>query len=291
MHPKIDIIIATRDNVDILKTCVESILEKTRYDNYQILIVDNDSQTSDTYSYYQSLSEDKLIVQLNYPGIFNYSAINNYAVNISDADIVVLLNNDTEIISECWLDELARQASRQDVGCVGAKLYYSNKRIQHGGVLVGVSGVAGHAHRYSRGDRPGFCGRLELSQNYSAVTAACLAVRRDTYLDVGGLDEVNLAVSWNDVDFCLKVKSRGFRNLWTPYAELFHHEGLSRGSDDTASKRKQTDAERQFMMSKWDIENIIDPAFHPLLARDSESFVLADAISQPSDFGLPIVSG
>lgn len=287
--PYVDIIIPTRDNIEILKACIESILTKTRYQNYRIIIVDNDSRVSDTLLYYESLADNQRVVLLKYPGAFNYSAINNHAVNESDAEIVVLLNNDTEVISDGWLNELVRQALRPEIGCVGAKLYFSNKRIQHGGVLVGINGVAGHAHRYSRGDAQGYCGRLQHPSNLSAVTAACLAVRRKTYLEAGGLDDVHLAVSWNDVDFCLKVKSQGYRNLWTPYAELFHHEGFSRGGDDTASKRKRTEKERQFMLQKWKLANATDPAYHPLLASDSESFALSDAISQPFDFSQPIM--
>ena len=205
----------------------------------------------ETERYYQSLENDERVRLIRYKQPFNYSAINNFAVGCTDAPILVLLNNDTEVISASWLDELVRQALRPDVGCVGAKLYYSNGRIQHAGVVVGITGVAGHAFRYERGDEDGYCGRLQASQNYTAVTAACLAVRRETYLQVGGFDQDNLSVAWNDVDFCMKVQASGLRNVWTPYAELFHHEGLSRGSDDTPAKIQRVNAERRVMMERW----------------------------------------
>ena len=210
-----------------------------------------------------------------HPGVFNYSAINNAAVKKTHGDIILLLNNDTEVINEDWLDEMVRQAIRPGTGCVGAKLYYSNGMIQHGGVITGITGVAGHAHRFQSGDSDGYCGRLKLSQNFSAVTAACLAVRRETYKQVGGLDELELGVAWNDVDFCLRVKRAGFNNLWTPYAELFHHEGLSRGADDTKDKVARARSEYAVMQRRWHLDQCVDPAYHPDLTRDHEDFSLA----------------
>ncbi|WP_157735828.1 glycosyltransferase family 2 protein [Granulosicoccus antarcticus] len=273
--PTVDIIIPTRDKVEVLKACVDSVLEKSTYACYRLLIVDNDSEKAETQNYYESLKNISNVTLLSYAGTFNYSAINNFAVSHSDADVLVLLNNDTEVISPGWLEELVSQAMRPGVGCVGAKLYYSNGRIQHGGVIVGIAGVAGHAHRYSPRQGRGYCNRLLVSQNMTAVTAACLAVRRQTYLDAGGLDEEALQVAWNDVDFCLKVRELGYRNVWTPYAELFHHEGLSRGADDTRSKVRRVDAERQVMRARWSMDTFDDPAYHPLLTRDNESFGLA----------------
>ena len=277
--PMVDIIIPTRDQVEVLKACIDSIFEKTQFKNYRLLVVDNDSKEAETHEYYKELQADSRVKLLHYAGDFNYSAINNYAVANSEAPLVVLLNNDTEVISPGWLEELAGQALRDEIGCVGAKLYYSNGRIQHGGVVVGINGVAGHAHRYCTGDARGYCDRLVSTQNLTAVTAACLAIRRSTYLEVGGLDQKHLGVAWNDVDLCLKVQQLGFRNLWTPYAELFHHEGLSRGADDTPAKMLRVNTERQVMIGRWKLDSFNDPAYHPLLTRESEQFTLGRTIT------------
>lgn len=275
--PMVDIIIPTRDKKDVLEACIDSVIERTDYPNYRILVVDNDSKETDTENYYSRMLKDKRIRLLRYVGSFNYSAINNYAVAESDAPILVLLNNDTEVISRCWLDELVGHAVRKDIGCVGAKLYYSNGRVQHGGVIVGITGVAGHAHRYSDRYAKGYCNRLVSTQNMSAVTGACLAIKRKTFMEAGGLDQECLGVAWNDVDLCLKVQQLGYRNLWTPYAELFHHEGLSRGADDTREKIERVDSERRVMIDRWKLDTYSDPAYHPSLTRHSENFVLNNA--------------
>ncbi len=277
--PAVDIIVPTKDKVDVLRNCLESVLSKTQYSNFRIIIADNQSCEDETERYYQSLENEERVTLLRYQQPFNYSAINNFAVACTDAPILVLLNNDTEVISSNWLDELVRQALRPEVGCVGAKLHYSNGRIQHAGVVVGITGVAGHAFRYERGDDDGYCGRLQASQNYTAVTAACLAVRRETYLKVGGFDQEYLSVAWNDVDFCMKVQASGLRNVWTPYAELFHHEGLSRGSDDTVEKVQRVNSERKIMLERWALNEFQDPAYHPLLMRDSENFGLGITVT------------
>lgn len=276
--PSVDIIIPTRDKADVLKVCIDSVLQKTRYSNYRIVLVDNDSVEPQTADYYRSLAEVPRVELLRFSGAFNYSAINNHAIADGDSRIVVLLNNDTEVISPDWLDEMVRQAIRPDIGCVGAKLHYSNGRIQHGGVIVGITGVAGHAHRYSLMHARGYGDRLIASQNMTAVTAACLAIRREIYQQVGGLDQDKLGVAWNDVDLCMKVRSLGYRNLWTPHATLYHHEGLSRGADDTRNKMKRVESERQVMMTRWALNTFQDPAYHPLLARDNESFSLGKSI-------------
>lgn len=278
--PSVDIIIPSRDHVDVLRTCIESVIGKTCYPKFNIIVVDNDSQEAATESYYQTLENDSRLKLLRFKGAFNYSAINNFAVSHSDADVLVLLNNDTEVMTPHWLDEMIRQAMRKEVGCVGAKLYYSNGRVQHGGVILGITGIAGHAHRYSPRNASGYCGRLMMSQNLSAVTAACLAVRRSVWEQAGGLDEEHLRVAWNDVDFCLKVQQAGYRNLWTPHAELFHHEGLSRGADNTPEKIRRVDAERQTMLDRWTLDKVIDPAYHPRLTRDSESFSVCALATQ-----------
>lgn len=273
-EPSVDIIIPTRDRVDLLKVCVESVLAQTRYERMRIVIVDNQSVESETHAFYASMSTESRVEIQRFDAPFNYSAINNTAVSLSSADVVVLLNNDTEVINPDWLSELVRQAVRPEIGCVGAKLYYSNGMIQHGGVILGVTGVAGHAHRFFPADADGYCGRLKLPQNISAVTAACLAVKRRVYEEVGGLDEVNLKVAYNDVDFCLKVKEAGYRNVWTPYAELYHHESVSRGADDTRKKVSRSRAEFQYMLRRWHTNSIEDPAYNPNLTVDHEDFGL-----------------
>ncbi len=174
---------------------------------------------------------------------FNYSAINNYGALYARGDILGLVNNDIEPIGGDWLDEMVRQVCRPRIGCVGAKLYYPNDTLQHGGVILGIGGVAGHAHKYFQRSSPGYFTRLHLAHNLSAVTAACLLLRKAVFEEVGGLNEEHLAIAFNDVDLCLKVREAGYRNLWTPYAELYHHESISRGADDNAKKRARAAGE------------------------------------------------
>lgn len=272
--PVVEIIIPTRDSIDILKPCVDSVLSKTIYKNYKITIVDNDSQDDDTFSYFDSLSHFSNVEVIKRPGIFNYSKINNFAVNRSEADYVLLLNNDIEVISPDWLTEMVSIAQDQHVGCVGAKLYYTDGRIQHAGVTLGIGGVAGHTHKYMPGNAAGYFSRLHLTHEVSAVTAACLLVKRTNYIKAGGLDENNLKVAFNDVDFCLKLRSLGLKNIWTPYAELFHHESVSRGHEDTPEKKERFDAEVEFMKNKWGETLKNDPYYNPNLSLQFEDFSL-----------------
>ncbi len=273
--PSVDIVIPTKDKVGLLRTCISSILEKTEYSNYKIVVIDNGSVEPATIRYYDNNISDPRVRLIRSPGEFNYSLLNNSAVRQSDADVLVLLNNDTEVISPEWLSVMTQYAIQPDVGCVGAKLYYSNNRVQHGGVIVGLKGMAGHAHRFAGRYDDGYCGRLKLSQNMTAVTAACLAVRRSVYESVGGLDQINLKVAYNDVDFCLRVLEAGYQNIWTPRAELFHHESVSRGSDDTPEKRARFVKEFQFMSKRWNISCLDDAAYNPNLTKDLEDFSLA----------------
>ncbi len=274
-EPMVDIIIPTRDRVDLLRCCVDSIFKETAYQNYRITVVDNGSSDPATHAYYETLRDNRRFNVEEYPGEFNYSAINNYAVAQTSGDIVVLLNNDTEICKSDWLTNMVAQAVRPEVGCVGAKLYYSSGLIQHAGVIVGIRGVAGHAHRFYPRDADGHCGRLKIAQNVSAVTAACLAVRREIFEEVGGLDEVNLKVAYNDVDFCLRVLEAGYDNIWTPHVELYHHESVSRGSDDTLKKARRFQQEYDYMISRWHTDTMKDPSYNPNLALDQEDFWLA----------------
>lgn len=271
-EPLVSLIIPTKNGMDLVKQCIESIEQKTCYANLEVLLVDNQSDSEQDIAYFKQLSSDKRVKLLSYNKPFNYSAINNYAVKHAKGSIVVLLNNDVEVINSEWLSEMVSLCLRNEVGCVGAKLYYPNNSLQHAGVVLGLGGVAGHSHKYFDKEHDGYFKRLKVRQNLSAVTAACLAVRKEVYLQVGGLNEADLTVAFNDVDFCLKVHSAGYKNIWTPYAELYHHESISRGSEDTPEKRARFAAEIDYMKRTWAKMLSNDPYYHPLLTRDREDF-------------------
>ena len=270
--PLVSIIIPTRDKVDILKACVESIQHGTDYAAWEMLIVDNGSLEPQTLAWLEQIQKDVRIRVISYPGPFNYSAINNFAVRQANGEVVVLLNNDIEVISRDWLTEMVGHALRPEIGAVGAKLLYPNDMVQHAGVALGIGGVAGHVHRYLGGTEPGYYFRAIATQNYSVVTAACLAVRKAVYEEVGELDAVNLKVAFNDVDFCLKLLKAGYRNVFTPHALLYHHESLSRGHDDTPEKKAIFEQEFGYMKTFWG--QISDPAYNPNLSLEFEDFSL-----------------
>lgn len=275
-EPLVSLIIPTRNGFEILKPCVESILDKTTYTNFEILILDNQSTDDATLVWFKSIQEDTRIRVLPYDHPFNYSAINNFGVKHAQGSIIGLINNDVEVIGGNWLTEMVSHACRAEVGCVGAKLYYSNGQIQHAGVILGLGHVAGHAHRFAERDSSGYFNRLNLVQNYSAVTGACLLVRRSIYEQVGGLNERDLAVAYNDVDFCLRVRAAGYRNVWTPHAELYHHESVSRGEDDTPEKKARFAKEVAYMRSTWAEELKNDPCYNPNLSKLREDFSLRE---------------
>jgi GT2 family glycosyltransferase len=272
----VSLLIPTRNKLDILKPCVESILEKTTYKNFEIIILDNQSTDPDILAWFREIQTNHQVKVLLYNHPFNYSAINNFGVCYAKGSIIGLINNDVEVISENWLSEMVTHSCRQEIGCVGAKLYYSNGQIQHAGVILGLGHVAGHAHRFAERDADGYFGRLKLVQNYSAVTGACLLVRREIYEQVGGLNEQDLPVAYNDVDFCLRVQAAGYRNLWTPHAELYHHESVSRGEDDTPEKKARFDKEVAYMRNTWSKELDNDPCYNPNLSRLREDFSLRE---------------
>ena len=257
----VSLIIPTRDRVDLLRNCVESIRKKTDYGPYEIIIVDNGSREAATHAYLNALTDQGAARIVSWDRPFNYSAINNFAVSHAKGSIVGLVNNDIEVITSSWLTEMASWAAQEDVGCVGAKLYYANDRVQHAGVVLGPGGVAGHVFlnipRHALGD----FGRAAVACNYSAVTGACLIVSKSIYEAVGGLDEDNLAVAFNDVDFCLKVREAGYNNVWTPFAELYHLESASRGSDEDPIKAERFSREVAFMMKKWGAHLSEDPYY------------------------------
>jgi GT2 family glycosyltransferase len=249
-EPLVSIIIPTRDGYNILSKCIKSILEKTLYKNYEIIIIDNQTTSKKTLAYFNKLDKYENIRILKYPHAFNYSAINNFAVKHAKGEIIALLNNDVEIISYHWLTEMVQHAIREDIGAVGAMLYYDDNTIQHAGVILGIGGVAGHSHKYFQKGVNGYFSRLKIIQNLSAVTGACIVVRKKLYEEIGGLEE-NLKVAFNDVDFCLKLIEKGYRNLWTPYVELYHHESISRGKENNPEKIARFNSEIDYMKSRW----------------------------------------
>jgi GT2 family glycosyltransferase len=275
--PVVSIIIPTKDEVKFLRNCIESIIKKTTYKNYEIIIINNNSQQSETVKYFSEIQQKiNNIKVIDYNNEFNYAAINNFAVKHAKGELILLLNNDTEVLNSEWLTEIVSHAVRPEIGCVGAKLYYPNGSIQHGGVIIGLGGVAGHSHKHFPLNHPGYMGRLQIVQNLSAVTGACLMVKKKIYEDVGGLDEENLKIAFNDVDFCLKVREAGYKNLWTPYAELIHYESKTRGYDDTPEKIERFKKEIEFMKKKWKNKLLIDPYYNPNLTLDREDFSIKD---------------
>lgn len=274
--PLVSLIIPTRDALDVLRPCIDSILQRTAYTNYELLIVDNQSSSADALDYLERLQKDRSnkIRVLRYDRPFNYSAINNFAVAHANGDVLALVNNDIEVLSSNWLDEMVSQAMRPGVGCVGAKLYYPDGTLQHGGVILGIGGVAGHAHQFASKDDVGYFNRLRIVHNVSAVTGATLVVRKSVYQAVGGMDAANLAVAFNDVDFCLRVLTAGYRNVWTPYAELIHHESKTRGSNDTSAKQLQFENECAFMHKRWGELLKRDPYYNPNLSLHREDYSL-----------------
>jgi glycosyltransferase involved in cell wall biosynthesis/tetratricopeptide (TPR) repeat protein len=272
--PRVTVVIPTRDRGDLLRKCVEGLLHRTEYPDFEILIVDNQSQEQATKVYFNQLRDVPRVRILSYDAPFNYSAINNFAIAQATGSLICLLNNDTEVITRDWLTEMASHAVRPGIGAVGALLYYPDGRIQHGGVLVGLSGVAAHAHfRLPRGDF-GYFGRAALIQNLSAVTAACLMVPKTVLDQVRGLNQKDLAIAYSDVDLCLRIREAGYRIVWTPHAELYHCESASRGPDTDHDKVDRFRAEASYMLGRWSHILDRDPYYNPNLRQDG-SFDLA----------------
>lgn len=248
-QPLVSILIPTRNGLHLLSRCITSIIEKTTYKNYEIIVIDNGSDENKTINYLKSITCDFIkVIRDDSP--FNYSTINNNAVEQANGDYICLMNNDTEVITEDWLTEMMSFAIEPDIGCVGAKLLYPNDNVQHGGVILGIGGLAGHCHWNLHESEPGYFNRAQLAQELSAVTAACLIVKKSIYKEVGGLDP-SLAVAFNDVNFCLDVLYAGYKNIWTPFAKLYHFESATRGYEDTPEKMKRFAQEVDFMKNKW----------------------------------------
>jgi GT2 family glycosyltransferase len=272
--PQVSMIIPTRNEVELIRRCVESIGEKTEYRDFEILIVDNGSDDPETIQYLRGLEAAGAVRLLSYPHPFNFSAINNFAVRHVRGELLAFLNNDLEVIDSGWLGEMVSHAVRPEIGAVGACLWYPDDRLQHGGVVLGLGGVAGHAMKMLPRGAKGYNARAVLVQNYSAVTAACMLVRRRVFDEIGGFDADNLPIAFNDVDLCLRIREKGYRNLWTPYAQLYHHESASRGPEDTPEKQARFGKEIAYMRHRWGQLLHHDPAYNPNLTDRTEDFAL-----------------
>lgn len=273
--PMVSIIIPTRNARHLVEVCIKSIRDRTRYRNHEIILVDNGSDDPAALAYFAEINQIDNIRVIRDEQPFCYSAINNRAAEQAHGDVLVFLNNDIEVINPEWLDELVSHACRPGVGAVGARLIYPNGTIQHAGIVLGIGGWAGHAHKSFSSLAHGYAGRLTLLNNYSAVTGACLAVQKQYFMKVGGFDEVNLRVACNDVDLCLKFTELGLRNLYTPFASLYHHESATRGYEDTPEKKARFQKEVDHMWKRWPKLMANDPAYSPNLTLDAEDFGLA----------------
>ncbi len=268
----ISILIPTHDQPEKLKCAVDSILEKSTYTNYEIIIINNSSAQEQALSVFDELRKRDQIRIIDYPHPFNFSAINNFGVEQISSDYVVFLNDDTEVITPSWLEAMLEHAQKDQIGAVGAKLLYRDNTIQHGGILIGQPQIAVHAHRGFPKDSEGYQKRLVSVQNFSAVTAACMMIRRKLFLEVGGFDE-NLPLAYNDVDLCLKLLALGKRIVWTPYAELYHDESQTRGLEVSLEKQRRLSSETSYFLEGWkDVIEKGDPYYNPNLLLENGAF-------------------
>ncbi|HEY1944484.1 MAG TPA: glycosyltransferase [Roseiarcus sp.] len=274
--PLVSVIVLTKDRADLLSVCADGVLNRTDYPNIELLIVDHQSKEQATRDLFGTLERDPRVTILPYAGEFNFSAMNNMAVSAAKGTILALLNNDIEVMEPGWLGEMVSHAVRPEVGAVGAKLYYADGRLQHAGVVIGVGGVAGHSFLFEGREALGYFGQATLTRAVSAVTGACLVVRKSVFLEARGLDAEAFPIAFNDIDFCLKVQSKGYRNVWTPFAELVHHESLSRGYEDTPEKKARFARECANFRDRWAavIEN--DPYYNPNLSLRSSKYDVAE---------------
>ncbi len=273
--PLVSIVIPNKDHIDDLKRCMRSIDEKSTYHNYEYMIIENNSEEQETFAYYEELEKTRENVHVEYwDGPFNYAAINNFGVSKANGEYILLLNNDVEVINDDWLEELLSYCMREEVGVVGARLYYEDETIQHAGVVIGFGGIAGHCFVQQKRGVTGYQHRIICTQDYSAVTAACMMVKKSVFQEVGGLSE-ELAVAFNDVDFCLKVREIGKLVVYNAYVQLYHYESKSRGLEDTPEKIKRFQHEIEIFNQKWpDILRDGDPYYNPNLTLESQDFSL-----------------
>ena len=279
-HPLVSILIPNKDHVEDLRRCIESITDKSTYEDYEIIVAENNSTTQEIRDYYAELKGHPKIRVVDYEGAFNYAVVNNFAASQACGEYLILLNNDTQVITPDWIEELLMYAQRPDVACVGAKLYYEDYTIQHAGIVIGLGAhrTAGHTHYRINRENLGYMGKLCYAQDVSAVTGACLMVKKELYDRVGGLDE-QFAVALNDVDFCLRLRALGYLNVFTPFAELFHYESVSRGSDvdkkGDQEKAERYEREAELFRERWKKElEAGDPYFNPNFSLDHSDYVV-----------------
>ena len=277
-NPKISIIIPNKDHREDLDKCIRSIREKSTWANWEIIIVENNSEEAETFAYYQTISEtDRRIRTVRWEKGFDFSGICNFGADQAEGEYILLLNNDIEVITPEWMEEMLMFAQRRDVGAVGAMLYYPDDTIQHAGVIIGLGDdanlrVAGHSHKYFKRGGYGYASRLSIAQNLSAVTGACMMIRKEVYDQVKGLDPA-FAVEFNDVDLCLRIREAGYLIVWTPYAELYHYESKSRGMNETEEQQTRHIKEVLLFRSRWKRElQAGDPYYNPNLTLEREDF-------------------
>lgn len=280
--PAVDLVIPTRDGLAVLKPCIDSIIAKTEYENYRIIVVDNGSEKPETFAYFREIEQYPNVQIVNYPGEFNYSAINNYAAGKGTSPYVGLINNDIEVIKGDWLTQMMAWATQPEVGIVGAKLLFGDGRVQHAGVTIGMGNAAGHIHRLEEGDAPGYQLRCLATQNMMSVTAACLITPRDLFEQMGGLNEADFKVAYNDIDYCLRVEASGKQVIWTPEAVLYHHESVSRGDDLSDTHVERYFRELGALQSRWKTKGFVDKYYSRHL-RISDEGVYPQVERESSD--------
>jgi GT2 family glycosyltransferase len=274
LNAKVSIIIPNKNHFDDLSRCINSILKRSTYTSYEIIVIDNGSTQTELLDYYNVLLSEPNIRIVSWKAEFNYSSINNYGASIANGDYLLFLNNDTLVINDDWIERMLEHAGRSTVGAVGAKLYYGDGSIQHAGIIVGINGTAGHAHRYFPMGSTGYMERLKIIQNVSAVTGACMLIRTSIFNQVGGFDEA-YQVALGDIDLCMKIRSCGYLIVWTPYAELYHYESRSRGKEDTTEKKQRLCKESKLFHCRWsDIFKTGDPYYNKNLTLQKEDFSL-----------------
>lgn len=278
--PLVSILIPNKDHRRDLQKCVDSIKNGSSYSNWEIIVIENNSTEKATFEFYSELEQDNRIRVVQWEEKFNYSAINNFGAHYAKGEYLLLLNNDIEVITPDWLEQMLMFSQRKDVGAVGSMLYYPDDTVQHAGVILGLGGVAGHAHKHFPCGDYGYMYRMAIAQNYSAVTGACLMLRREVWEQVGGLDE-HFKVAFNDVDLCMRIRQAGYLIVWTPFAELYHYESKSRGLEDTPQKQKRFEGESRRFQERWAKELAAgDPYYNPNLTLDREDFSLKPFVQQ-----------
>lgn len=272
--PLVSIVIPTRNNKALLQQCIESVIHITAYSHYEIIVIDNGSTDEATLNYFNTLRKSPKIKVIRDNDTFNYSSLNNHAVALASGEFIVLMNDDIQVLQANWLEEMLSYAQLSHIGAVGAKLYYPNYTVQHAGVIL-VGALARHIHKGLSANDLGYCSRAQLAQNFSALTAACLMVKKSIYEQLNGLNSTHLTVGWNDIDFCLRVRQAGYENVWTPHAQLLHHESATRGQDISPEKRARAEKENRYMQKTWGDQMYQDPAYNPNLTDAYDDFSYA----------------